>query len=291
MKGPGFMATPFTNQASLFYNGNIINSNITSGYIADTVAMTKTALTDTYEQNGKLTYVITVTNAGETPISNLSITDNLGEYTTQTGESYTPLSYVDGSVLYFVNGTVQPAPAVTAATALVISGISIPANGNAIIAYEAQINQYAPFGTAASITNNAVLSSIEKADIASASETITLADTAALSIVKVLSPDTVEEGGSVTYTFTIENRGAAAITPDDNVTLSDAFTPFLNNLSAVFNGTPWTEGTNYTYDDTGLFTTNDNQITVPAATYSQDAQTGVWTVTPGVSTLVISGTV
>ena len=33
------------------------------------------------------------------------------------------------------------------------------------------------------------------------------------------------------------------------------------------------------------------QITVPAATYTQDPTTGVWTITPGVSILTVTGTV
>ena len=32
-------------------------------------------------------------------------------------------------------------------------------------------------------------------------------------------------------------------------------------------------------------------LTVPAATYTQDAQTGEWTVMPGVTTLTVTGTV
>ena len=56
--------------------------------------------------------------------------------------------------------------------------------------------------------------------------------------------------------------------------------------------TAWAEGTNYTYDTTtGLFTGTAGGITVPAATYTQDPVTGAWGINPGVSTLVISGTV
>ena len=52
------------------------------------------------------------------------------------------------------------------------------------------------------------------------------------------------------------------------------------------------EGTNYTYDTTtGLFTGTAGGITVPAATYTQDPVTGAWGINPGVSTLMISGTV
>ena len=42
---------------------------------------------------------------------------------------------------------------------------------------------------------------------------------------------------------------------------------------------------------TGQFATVAGQITVPAATYSQDPATGVYVVQPGVSTLTVTGTV
>ncbi len=53
----------------------------------------------------------------------------------------------------------------------------------------------------------------------------------------------------------------------------------------------WTEGVHYTYDTaTGAFATVTGALTVPAATYTQDAATGIYTVDPGVSNLVITGT-
>ena len=74
--------------------------------------------------------------------------------------------------------------------------------------------------------------------------------------------------------------------------VSDTFDPILNPINVTFNGTPWSAGTNYTYDSgTGQFSTVAGQITVPAATYTQDPTTGIWSMTPGVSTLVVRGTV
>ena len=62
----------------------------------------------------------------------------------------------------------------------------------------------------------------------------------------------------------------------------DTFNPLLSNLAVSFNGTAWAETTNYTYDETtGVFTTIAGQITVPAATYTQNPATGVWTAESG----------
>ena len=74
--------------------------------------------------------------------------------------------------------------------------------------------------------------------------------------------------------------------------LTDTFDPALTGLTVTYNGDTWKEGDNYTYDAaTGTFATIAGQIAVPAATYTQDPVTGVWSVTPGSSVLVITGTV
>ncbi|MFR7892993.1 MAG: hypothetical protein ACLU38_01820 [Dysosmobacter sp.] len=56
--------------------------------------------------------------------------------------------------------------------------------------------------------------------------------------------------------------------------------PALTGLTVTYNGDAWTEGDNYTYDAaTGTFATIAGQITVPAATYTQETD-GTYTVTP-----------
>ena len=96
----------------------------------------------------------------------------------------------------------------------------------------------------------------------------------------------------MTYTFVIENYGNTASVAADNVIFRDVFSPVLNSLTATFNGTQWVQGTNYNYDNTtGEFVTLNGQIEVPAAQFTQDSQTGAWSVQPGVSTLVIKGNI
>ena len=147
------MAT-FYNQATLSYNGNVAGSNITSGRIIETLSATKNALVSTYTTTGDVTYVISIINSGNTDCTALTLTDNLGSYTLPDGTTeVVPLSYVNGTVNYFVNGIQQPSPEVTDTEPLTITGISVPAQGNAIIIYTARPNQYAPLGTDASITN------------------------------------------------------------------------------------------------------------------------------------------
>ncbi len=280
----------FTNQAQLFYNNNVTNSNIAVGEILEVLSATKTAVRDEYGQNDNVTYVISIINSGNIAFTGLTVTDNLGAYTLGTNTPV-PLTYLDGTIQYYVNGVLQAAPAVTSGTNLTISGINVPANGNVTLIYETRTNQFAPLDATGSITNTAVISGAGIQPI-TVTETITAVEEPNLTITKSISPVPVTENGVLTYTFLIQNSGNAPATAADLAVITDTFDPILSNLNVSFNGTAWTAGTNYTYDETsGLFATTAGQITVPAATYTQDPTTGAYTITPGVSTLVVSGTV
>ena len=96
----------FTNQAQLSYNNSVANSNVAVGEILEVLSATKTALVETYESEDTVTYVVTITNSGTLPYVNLTFQDNLGGYLFGTAMVY-PLDYVDGSLRYYVNGTLQ----------------------------------------------------------------------------------------------------------------------------------------------------------------------------------------
>lgn len=283
------MAT-FTNQATLTYNGNVINSNITTGELLEVLSATKIAVIDTYGQDSDVTYVINILNSGTTAFSGLTITDNLGAYPFGTTE-LVPLDYVEGSVRYYINGVLQAAPTVTADTDLLISGITVPAGGVATVIYVANTNQFAPFGMEDSIVNTAVIRGGGVTEII-VTEIVTPESGARLTITKSICPPTVTENGRLTYTFTIQNTGNAAILSSDTVTITDTFQPILSDLIVTFNGDTWTAPVNYTYDElTGEFAAALGQVTVPAATYTQDPATGTWIIEPGVSVLTVTGTV
>lgn len=283
------MAT-FYNQATLSYNGNVRSSNITTGNIIEVLSADKNAVLDTYSMDNDVVYVISIVNNGNMAYNGIRITDNLGSYTpSDTSPAVVPLTYVPDSVNLYVDGVKQTDPTVSATNPLTIENISVPAGSNAVVIYSARPNQFAPLDTTGSITNNAVISGNNFADIP-VSETITPDNSADLTISKSLSPTEVEENGAVTYTFVIQNYGNTASLAADDVVFRDVFSPVLTSLTATYNGTPWVEGTNYTYDaTTGEFVTTAGQIEVPAATFTQDAQTGAWSVQPSVSTLVIRG--
>lgn len=284
-----FMAR-FTNQAQLRYGNAIANSNIAVGEILEVLSATKTAVRKNYGRNDTITYLVSVVNAGNTAFTGLTLTDNLGayEYNTQT---LVPLRYIDGTVKYYSNGTLQAAPAVTAGPPLVISGLTVPANGSIVIAYETDVNEYAPLAVEAEIVNTATIRGTGITPV-TVQETVSAGSEPILTITKSISPVPVTENGTLTYTFLIQNTGNVAVEEAAASVVTDQFNPILSNLTVTFNGTVWAETTNYIYnEDTGLFSTVPGQITVPAATFAQDEQTGAWNVTPGVSTLVITGTI
>ena len=280
----------FTNQAQLRYGNEIANSNITVGEIQEVLTVTKTAVKETYRQGGAVTYIISIVNAGTAEYTGLTLSDDLGSYdfgaTTRT-----PLDYSAGTIRYYQNGVLQTAPTVEAGPPLTITGVNVPAGGNATIVYETRLNAYAPLQLEAEITNVVTVSGTCVSGI-TASETVSAVAEPVLSITKSVSPVPVTECGRLTYTFVIQNTGNVPADSTTEVSVTDTFDPVLRNLTVTFNGTAWTAPTNYTYDETtGMFTTVLGEVTVPAATYTQNSETGEWSTSSGVSTLIVTGTI
>ena len=281
----------FTNQAQLSYNNIVVNSNVVTGEILEVVSANKTAVVDTYSADSTVTYVVSIVNSGATAITNLAVTDTLGAYT-QGGETRIPLDYVEGSVQLFVNGVLQTPPTVTTAPSLTFGAITLPADSDLVLVYSADVNEYAPLGIGDSIVNEATVTGNGIPTPVTVSETITPEQAPQLRITKSLEPVPVSENGILTYRFVIDNYGNVATVATDNVALSDLFDPILSGITVSLDGTTWTEGVQYNYNEaTGQFNTVPGQIVVPAATYTQDPITGVWSTTPGSVVLTVTGTV
>ncbi len=282
----------FQNQATLSYNGNIINSNVTTGEITEVLSATKTAVMNDYTPNDDITYVVSIVNSGDTPFTDVTISDNLGAYLFGT-KTLVPLTYTENSLRYYTDGTLKSTPTVSVTeTGMVISGITVPANGNAIVIYETTANRFAPLNADGSITNEAVITATGLATVLTASSTVSAENTAVLTISKSVNPAVITENGQLTYTFIIQNMGNTEASVTDNVIVTDTFNPVLNNLTVTFNDTPWIQDVNYTYAlTTGLFETVAGQITVPPATFAQNSTTGEYIITPGVAVLTVTGNI
>ncbi len=280
----------FTNFATLTYTGGATNSNTVTGEIQEVLTLTKEAATAAYAANGRIPYVLSLVNSGTAAITNLTLTDDLGAYTLNGVTRY-PLAYVAGTMRYYVNGVLQTTPTVEAGPPLVISGLTVPAGGNAMVFYEAQVTAYAPPDVEGEIVNTVTLTGGGLPAPLTATATVTAAIRPALTISKALCPATVQENGRITYTFVVENTGNTPAAAEDALVLTDVFDPILRDLTVTLNGTALTEGTQYAYNQaTGAFTTTVGVLTVPAATYTR-AENGTYVVTPGTAVLTIQGTI
>lgn len=276
----------FYNRATLVYNGRSLNSNQVTGEVTSPVTMTKTAISESYSLGDTVAYAISIANSGSTALTGITLTDNLGVYT--LGDTaVVPLTYRDGSVLFYIDGVLQPAPTVSSGTELFISGINIPAGSSAIIIYEAVANSYAPLSPSSEITNTASISG-GCGDI-SDSATVLVREAADLSIAKAISPEEITDC-LVNYTFIIQNSGNLPVSGEGDLVVTDLFDPILKNIIVTLNGQELTAGTDYTYNETtGEFATLPGTVTVDAATFTQDPTTGLITIDPGVSILTVSG--
>ena len=281
----------FSNQATLTYNGSSTNSNIAYGEILDVLAATKTAIEGSYTPGQLVTYAVTLRNTGTAPLTGLIVTDDLGGYLFN-GTTVYPLTYEAGSAALFANGVPQAAPTVAAGPPLVFSGITVPAGGDVVLVYQARANAYANPTAEGSILNTVTVTGDGLSAPVIATETVIAATAPQLTISKSITPAQVVDNERVTYTFVIQNSGNQPVVATDNAAITDTFNPILTALAVTFEGTPWTQGGQYNYNEaTGVFATVPGQILVPAATYTQDPVTGAYTVTPGIATLTVTGTI
>ena len=176
------MAT-FTNQATLSYNNTVTRSNIVTGELVDILAVAKTAVTDTYGCDTCVTYTVSIVNSGAAAFAGLTVTDDLGAYAFGEG-TVTPLEYRAGSLKYYVNGLLQTTPTVTAGPPMTVTGISVPAGGNALLVYQVHTNDYAPRAVEDSIVNRATVTGEGLPAAVTAAATINAASEPCLSISK-----------------------------------------------------------------------------------------------------------
>ena len=281
------MAT-FYNQATLTYRGGTVNSNIVSATLSEALSVSKTSALDTYRVGERMTYTVGIVNSSDTPVSTVTLTDDLGAYAFGTSTLY-PLSYVSGSITLLIDG-IPAAVTVTDTQPLTVGGFSIPAQSSAVIVYNATVTEFAPPAPDGEIVNTVTVNSLGAP--VSATETVNAEAGALLTMIKEVEPDTVTGDGPLTYTLIVQNQGNTEAGAGDDVVISDVFDPILTITEVTLNSVVLTEGVDYTYNSaTGEFATVSGRVTVPAATYDRDPVSGAYTVIPGSTVLTVSGTV
>lgn len=288
------MAMQITNQAQISFSYGAATgtaaSNIATTNLQGPLHAGKSSLGDTYRENGEVTYILTVTNAAQSALTDIEIIDNLGTYTPAgMAAPVTPLTYTGPAQLY-VDGvfTSTLTPDVTDSS-LSFFLPTLAAGSAALIVYRTQANAYAPLAVGSTIVNTATLQAASLAEVLTVSDTVTVENYANMSIVKDMSPDPVLGGQPITYRFTLYNRGN---TPAESVVLSDLFSPAPTITRVQVNGTD-VSPVDLSYAQGLLVLPREGSnlsITVPAASYVRSPATGQIMPVPGTTSILVEGT-
>jgi len=188
---------PITNNANLAdldqTEDNPVNNTGTAviNVVGLDIAVAKAVSNSTPTEGDDVTYTITVENLSSQEATNVQITDPV------PGQ----LTYVGGSIL---GGNVQDDS--SPATGLIWTINTLPANGTAILTFEATVNGGASAFNP--ITNSASLTAIDQSEEDNGNNTGSVnldAQTFDASLAKVVSNPTPEEGETITYTLTLTN--------------------------------------------------------------------------------------
>lgn len=288
------MATTITNQATLTYNFGTqtatAESNIATAILQGPITAEKSSLDTDYTEGEDITYFVNLTNSSESALTNVTVTDDLGTYAVSPTLSVTPLTYT-GPAQLFINGipTTVLVPTVTASS-VTFTIPSLSSGDNALITYKATVNGNAPLATASTVENTVSVTADGIVETVTDSHILTVENYADVEIVKAMSPSTVTDGSTLTYSFEIFNYGNTDAT---NVVLTDAFSPAPTQITVTVNGDP-IQASEYSYVN-GVLTLPTQgaatSITVPAATFTQDPSTGEFTTVPGTVSITVSGTI
>jgi len=289
------MAIQITNQARLTYtygaSSGSAASNIATTTLEGPLTVRKRVLENSFRAGEELTYILSLANSGGSPLTNVTVSDDLGAYTPVDGTAEVqPLTYVGPAELYLDGVFSTELTPVVSAEGVSFTIPAIPAEGTALILYVAAVNDNAVLEADSEIENTVTVTAAGLSEPVTATASITVDDYADVRILKSMSPDPVTDGSTLTYTFTIYNYGNTAA---ENVVLTDVFDPAPSNILVTVDGSA-VPATDYSYTNGELVLPaagSAYELVIPAATFTQDAETGAVATNPGVVTVVVSGTI
>lgn len=284
------MPTNLPNRAQLTYtfgeNTDTALSNQTNTTLLDqfTMTATKLAVNDEVRAGGDAAYVIRLENTGSGALYSPTVTDDLG-----TGNNpVSPLTYVDGSALFYLNGNAVAGTAVATGNQVVFSAPSVvlQPGDNLIVVYAATTSENftVPITNTAEATVNTGSATGETLTI-TATATINPQTFASVSIFKAADSDTVVSGDTLTYTFTLTNMGNQDA---ESIEFVDAFPPEFTVTSVSYT----VDGVTVPVPATDYTIAPPNTLILPADTSS--LVIGVPAATaegPGVTVITVTGTI
>ena len=264
------------NTASVTYNygrseiGSAVSNTATTNLIEEfSITGTKLSNNQTFRNGENITYQISVTNDGTSPLFNVTVGDDLGGIGL-------PLTFLDGSATYSVNGTITAIiPAIVNPLTFILPLPLYPGD-TAIFTFVARVSSSLD-ETVDTIVNTATISANEGSETGniisvnpSPSYTLVRGEFADVTLTKNVSSTQISSGEEFSYTITLSNSGnleAMGVILTD--TLPEGFT--VSSITSETNGivTTYSAG-DYTIDTASntliLPTGTDITLSVPAST-------------------------
>jgi len=284
------MAQTITNQARLNYRYNdqsaSVLSNIATATLNDPLTADKNSVESTYRPGDELTFAVSFVNSGAGALTDIIVSDDLGTYSFGNTQ-LTPLDFTPPAI-YYVNGAYAGTLSYTTAADNVKFALpSVAAGANVVIIYKGLVNENAPLEVGALITNTVTITAEGITSQVTASNTVTAEEYADVRITKSMTPSNIIDGSPITYEFNIFNYGNTEAT---NIVLTDQFDPAPSNITVQINGDT-IDSDEYTYAG-GLLTLpagGGAALSLPAAVYARDPESGEITVVPSTLNITVTG--
>lgn len=213
---------------------NVANTTLIEDY---SFLISKQALQTGYVPGENITFIVTITNDGVNPLTNFTITDDLGR---GTGTA-SPLTYILSSARLIVNDTTTTINPTSTDPLTFTIPTTLDSGDSLNIVYVAEVNDTVTQDVD-TITNTVSASATSTTGTnpvtETTSNTISRVNDASLVIIKQSNQSVINSGDNLDYTITISNQGALPAT--DVVvtdTLPDGFT--VNSISISQNGTTY----------------------------------------------------